>query len=81
LVISEARPEVAVHYRGQPAQEFRHRRVAIDNDFLLMENFAQAIDSGGETILGARAGRAICAVVHAALESARTGRPIEVNHL
>jgi len=81
LVISEARPEVAIHYRGQPAQEFRHRRVAIDYDYLLMENFAQAIDSGGETILDARAGRAICAVVQAALESGRTGRPIEVNHL
>jgi predicted dehydrogenase len=79
LVISEARPEVAIYYRGQPAQEFRHRRVAIDYDYLLMENFAQAIDTGGATILDARAGRAICAVVQAILESGRTGRPIEVN--
>jgi predicted dehydrogenase len=78
LVVSEARPEVAVYYRGQPEKEFRHRRVAIDNDYLLMEDFARAIDTGGETVLGARAGRAICAVVEAALESGRSGKPVEV---
>src|SRR5262249_17322957 len=78
LGVSEARPEVAVYYRGQPEKEFRHRRVGIDMDYLLMENFAKAIDTGGETILGARAGRAICAVVEAALESARSNRPVEV---
>jgi predicted dehydrogenase len=78
LVVSEARPEVAVHYRGQPAKEFRHRRVAVEYDYLLMEDFARAIDTGGETILGARASRSICAVVAAALESARTARPVEV---
>jgi predicted dehydrogenase len=78
LVIAEARPEVAVHYRGQPGKELRHRRVAGDGDYLLMEDFARAIDTGGETILGARASRAICAVVHAALESGRTHRPVEV---
>src|SRR4029079_18459736 len=37
LVVSEARPEVAVYYRGQPEYEFRHRRVDVDNDYLLME--------------------------------------------
>lgn len=79
LVISEARPEVAVYYRGQPDREFRHRRIAIDNDYLLMENFAQAIDSGGDTILGARAGRAICAVVEAALASGRSESPVHVS--
>jgi predicted dehydrogenase len=78
LVISEARPEVAVYYRGQPDKEFRHRRVAIDNDYLLMENFANAIDTGSDTILGARAGRAICAVVEAALESGSSARAVEV---
>ena len=78
LVVSEARPEVGVYYRGQPATEFRHRRVAIDYDYLLMENFAAAIDSDGETILDARAGRAICAVVQAALASGRTGKAVEV---
>jgi predicted dehydrogenase len=78
LVISEARPEVAVYYRGQPAKEFRHRRIAVDNDYLLMENFARAIDTDGETILDARAGRAICATVQAAVESGRSGRAVEV---
>jgi myo-inositol 2-dehydrogenase / D-chiro-inositol 1-dehydrogenase len=78
LVVNEARPEVAVYYRGQPEKEFRHRRIAGNSDHLLMENFAQAIATNGETILGVRAGRAICAVVHAALESGRAGRPVEV---
>jgi predicted dehydrogenase len=78
LVISEARPEVAVYYRGQPEKEFRHRRVAIDNDYLLMEDFARAIDTDGATILDARAGRAICATVLAALESGRSGQAVEV---
>ena len=78
LVFSEARPEVGVYYRGQPAQEFRHRRIANENDFLLMEDFAKAIDSDGETILNAQAGRAIAAVVIAALESAESGKAVEV---
>jgi predicted dehydrogenase len=78
LVISEARPEVAVYYRGQPAKEFRHRRIAIDNDYLLMQNFAQAIDTDGQTILDAPAGRAICATVQAAVDSGRSGRVVEV---
>ncbi|MBI3861768.1 MAG: Gfo/Idh/MocA family oxidoreductase [Planctomycetia bacterium] len=78
LVVSEARPEVAVYYRGQPALEFRHRRVDVDNDYLLMDDFARAIDTGSETILDARAGRGICAVVQSALDSARTGQVVEV---
>ena len=78
LVVSEARPEVGVYYRGQPAKEFRQRRVAGDNDFLLAENFADAIDTNGETILDAAASRAIYATVEAALESCRTGQPVEV---
>lgn len=78
LVVSEARPEVGVYYRQQPSKEFRQRRVANDNDFLLAENFAQAIDSNGDTILDARASRAIFATVEATLESCRTGQPVEV---
>lgn len=78
LVVSEARPEVGVYYRGQPPKEFKHRRLASDNDFLLMENFARAIDDDGETILDARAGCAICEVVDAALQSSRTGRAVNV---
>ena len=78
LVITEARPEVGVYYRGQPAGEFRNRRVADDLDYLLVEGFLRAIDIDGHTILDAVAGRAICAVVEAALESGRTGLPVEV---
>ena len=78
LVISESRPEIAIHYRGQPAAEFRHARIAVDNDYELMENFAQAIDNDGSTILDAPASRAICAVVDAALDSARSGQVASV---
>ena len=78
LVVSESRPEVGVYYRQQPAKEFRQRRVAGDNDFLLADNFANAIDTGGDTILDAHASRAIYATVEAALESCRTGKPVEV---
>jgi predicted dehydrogenase len=78
LVISEARPEVAIYYRGQPAEEFRHRRVGMDNDYLLMENFAQAIDNDGSTVLDARVGREISGTVQAAIESGRTGKPVDV---
>ena len=78
LVISEARPEVRVYYRGQPAKEYPSRRIANELDFLLMENFAHAIDSDGETILDAKAGRAICATVEAAVASGRCGKPVVV---
>lgn len=73
LVVNESRPEVALHYRNQPTTEFPHVRVADENDFLLMDSFAQAIDSGTETVLDARAGRDICAIVDACLRSARSG--------
>jgi myo-inositol 2-dehydrogenase / D-chiro-inositol 1-dehydrogenase len=78
LVVSEARPEVGVYYRNQPSKEARQRRIASDNDFRLAENFAQAIDSDGTTILDARASLAIFATIEAALESYRTGQPVEV---
>ena len=78
LVISEARPEVSVYYRGQPAAEFRNIRVANDNDYQLMDNFARAIDGNGETDLDAPTGRTITAVVEAAIESGRTGKPVDV---
>ena len=74
LVISEARPEVAVYYRGQPDREFRHRRVASDLDHRLLENFLRAIETGERTVLDAQAGRDICATIQAALASAVSGR-------
>lgn len=74
LVVNESRPEIALHYRGQPATEFPHIRVADENDFRLMDSFAEAIDRGTETVLDAAAGREICAIVDACLRSARTGQ-------
>jgi predicted dehydrogenase len=78
LVVNEARPEVGVYYRDQPAKEARQRRVASDYEFLLADSFARAIDEDGETILDAPASRRIFATVAAALESCRTGQPVEV---
>lgn len=74
LVISESRPEVGVYYRGQPEKEFRHRRVAIENDFLLADNFATAIDTNGDTLMNASVSRHIAATVEAAIRSGKSGR-------
>ena len=74
LVVNEARPEVAVYYRGQAAHEFRHIRVAEENNYLLMENLAKAITDGTPTILDAQGGRDICATVEACLRSGKSGR-------
>lgn len=76
LAVNEPRPETAIYYRGQPAGEMRHRRVAVDNDHLLVENFLSAVESESETLLDARASRDISATVFAALESARLGRRV-----
>jgi len=73
LVVAEARPEVGVYYRGQPEKEFRHRRVANENDFLLMDHFARAIETNGDTLLNARTGRMITATVEAAIRSGKSG--------
>ena len=78
LVIGEARPEVGIYYRGQPPTEFRHQRIADESSFLLMEHFARAIDTDGDTPLDAAAGRAICATVEAALASGRPGLVVDV---
>jgi UDP-N-acetylglucosamine 3-dehydrogenase len=78
LVISEALPGVGVYYRDQPAREARQRRIGADGDFLLVDNFARAIDTDGQTVLDARAGRRIVATVEAALTSARLGQPVDV---
>jgi len=78
LVVTEARPDVGIYYRDQPVKEARQQRVANDNSFLLADNFAQAIDQDGETILGARASHAIFATVEAALASCCSGQVVEV---
>jgi predicted dehydrogenase len=79
LVVNEAHPEVGISYRNQPAKEARQRRVAIENDFWLAENFARAIDTGGATIMDAPRSLAIFATCEAAVESCRVGQPIEVS--
>lgn len=78
LVIREARPEVGIYYRHQPAAEARHRRVANDYDLLLADNLCQAIDNNGDTIMNVRTSRAIFATIEAALASCRLGQPVEV---
>ncbi len=78
LVVGESRPEVGVYYKNQPPKEPRQRRVAGENDFLLADDFARAIDENRDTVLGVRASRAIFATVEAALESCRTGEAVEV---
>ncbi|MFM8286842.1 MAG: Gfo/Idh/MocA family protein [Planctomycetaceae bacterium] len=78
LVIAEARPEVAIHRRETVPRPFSHVRVAGDLDYLLMENFARAIERKEPTLLDARLGQRICAAVTAALESARLGQPVSV---
>src|SRR5206468_238703 len=60
LVISEARPEVRIYYRGRPHSEYPDIRIANENDWLLADHFARAIDTDGDTILNAHAGRDIC---------------------
>ena len=79
LVITEARPEVGIYYRGQPQSERRNITVSSDADFLLMENFSNAIDNNGNTILDAKSGRAIAATVEAAIDSGRTGKPVSLS--
>ena len=78
LVVNEAFPSIGTYYRNQPPKEARQRRVVNENDFQLADNFAQAIDTDGDTILNAHASRAIFATVEAALESCRTGQAVEV---
>ncbi|MCH9021454.1 MAG: hypothetical protein IID32_01665 [Planctomycetes bacterium] len=79
LVVSEARPEVGVYYRNQPVDEFKnHRLLAAENDYLLAEDFARAIDTDGPTILDSQKSRSIAAIVTAALESGRTGKVVDV---
>ena len=79
MVVSEARPEVAVHYLGQPPTEFCNARVADSNDFQLMEGFLSAIETGAHTPLDEKAGRAIAATVQAVMESGRSGKPVDVS--
>ncbi len=79
LVVSEPRPEIAVYTRGLQPSDYRHRRIGVYYERRLLDDFARAIDTGSNTMLDARAGRAIVATVQAALESGRTGQPVGVS--
>ena len=80
MVISEARPEVAIYYKDQPSTEFKHQRIADENNYLLAENFARAIDDEEQPVLDARGARDICAIVNAALQSAQSGKPVDLQN-
>jgi myo-inositol 2-dehydrogenase / D-chiro-inositol 1-dehydrogenase len=80
LVVNEALPISGMYYRGQKPGEPRERRMAAENDFHLAEDFAQAIDGRRATMLDAKASRAIYCVVEAAIESGRSGRPVNVKY-
>ena len=79
LVVTEARPEISLYHRGQPEDQFKHQRIADENNYLLMEEFAQCIDYEAEPILNAKDARDIAAVVEAALRSAKSGKQESVN--
>ena len=80
LVVSEARPEIATYHTGQTANDFAHDRLANENDWLLADHFANAIDTNAPTCLDVHTSRAISATVQAALESSRTNKVVSVTH-
>lgn len=81
LVIAEPRPEISVYTRGLQAGDYRQRRVGLAYERRLLDDFAEAIDTGLDTTMNARHSRAIAATVLAAIESGRTGRPVQLSEL
>ncbi len=73
-VIREASPDIAIHYRNQPVGEPRQRRVGVDNDFLLADAFAKAIDSRTQPMMGIDDSLVVLRTVQAALRSIQSGR-------
>ena len=80
MVVTEARPEVSVHYRDQNPLEFKNRRIADHNNFLLMDEFARALAGKGHPVFTVLDARNITATILAALESNRTGNAIIVEN-
>lgn len=78
LVVREACPDVAIYYRQQPTTEARQRRVANENDFLLAEHFAQAIDNNSQPFMNVADSLCVFETIDAALQSCRTGQPVSV---
>ncbi|MBM4074197.1 MAG: hypothetical protein FJ267_00960 [Planctomycetes bacterium] len=79
LSIQESHPDVGIYYKNQPVREAKQRRVASENDFLLAQNFAEAIDHNRTTILDAQASLEVFATFEAAMKSCRTGEVEAVN--
>ena len=80
LVVAEPRPEVAVYARGLKPDDYRHRRIGVDYERRLLDDFAHAIDTGSDTMLNVYDSRAIVATVVAAVQSGKTGQPVDVPH-
>ena len=78
FVVAEPRPEISVHARSLKPEDHRQRRVGVDYERRLLDDFARAIDTGSDTLMTAQDSRAIAATVLAAVESGRTGRVVEV---
>ena len=78
FVVAEPRPEISVYSRSLEPGDHRQRRVGVDYERRLLDDFARAIDTGTDTLMTARDSRAIAATVFAAVESGRTGRVVEV---
>lgn len=78
LVISEARPEIGLYYNDQPQHEFKHIRIANDNDFLLMDAFADALDHDAKLPLDVEAACSIARTISAAQQSAMNGKEVKV---
>ena len=76
LVVSDARPEVSVYYRDQPPTEQKNQRIANESDFLLMDNFVNALDTNSD-ILNEN-GQCITAVAQACLELSKLEKKEDV---
>ena len=79
LVIAEPRPEIAVHARGLEVTDFRNRRTDETPDRKQVDHFVGALDGGIDTLLTAREGRHIAAIVEAAKTSAQSNLATEVS--
>jgi predicted dehydrogenase len=78
MVFHEARPEVGVYYRQQPAGEPRQRRVAVENDFLLADHFVQSLDENRQPFMNFEDSLKVFECIQAALQSCRCGQPVDL---
>ena len=79
LVIAEPKPEVAVHARGLEPTDFRNRRTDETCDHKQVNHLVTALDKGTDTLLTAREGRHIAAIVEAAITSSQSGFATKVS--